>query len=98
MQQPANEPREGSWSAMGPGDGPDSRGAYSAVQTETDACIAGRQTPTFEVDHRGLFSDVRLHEVVGVLHEIEAFVRRNPWPMLALGFAAGYLLSRSKVR
>ena len=30
--------------------------------------------------------------------EVEQFVRRNPWPMLALGFAAGYLLSRSKVR
>ncbi|MGD9726642.1 MAG: hypothetical protein AB7G68_21325 [Nitrospiraceae bacterium] len=98
MEQPANESREGSRRTMGAGDGPDSRGAYSAVETEPDACIAGRQTPTFEVDHRGLFSDVRLHEVADVLHEIEAFVRRNPWPMLALGFAAGYLLSRSKAR
>jgi hypothetical protein len=41
---------------------------------------------------------VRLHDVVDVLHEIEAFVRRNPWPIVALGVAAGYLLSRSKVR
>ena len=98
MDQPANEPGEGSRGAMELGDGPGSRETSSAVQSDLDACIAGRQTPTFDVDHRGLFSDVRLHDVVDVLHEIEAFVRRNPWPILALGFAAGYLLSRSKVR
>jgi len=101
MEQPAGELGEGSGravGAMGVGDGPDSRGSYHAVHPDLDACIAGRQTPTFDVDHRGLFSDVRLHDVVDVLHDIEAFVRRNPWPILALGFAAGYLLSRSKVR
>lgn len=87
MEQPASEPGEGSY-----------RGAYSAVGSETDSCVAGQRIPTFDVEHRGVLSDVRLHDIVDVLHEIEEFVRRNPWPMLALGFAAGYVLSRSKVR
>jgi hypothetical protein len=50
------------------------------------------------MDHRGILSDVEVPELFEALDEIEQFVRRNPWPMLALGFAAGYWLSRSKGR
>jgi hypothetical protein len=65
---------------------------------ERDSCIAGRRMPTTEMDHRGVLSDVEFPELFDAVHEIEQFVRRNPWPMLALGFAAGYWLSRSKAR
>ena len=62
------------------------------------SCIAGQQMPTTDTDHRGVLSDVEFPELFETLREIEQFVRRNPWPMLALGFAAGYWLSRSKAR
>jgi hypothetical protein len=65
---------------------------------EPDSCIAGPRTPTSDMDHRGVLSDVEFPELLEALDEIERFVRRNPWPMLALGFAAGYWLSRSKAR
>jgi hypothetical protein len=65
---------------------------------EADSCIAGAPIPTTDIDHRGVLSDVEFPELFDALHEIEQFVRRNPWPMLALGFAAGYWLSRSKAR
>jgi hypothetical protein len=66
---------------------------------EGDSCIAGPRTPTTsDMDHRGILSDVEVPELFEALDEIEQFVRRNPWPMLALGFAAGYWLSRSRGR
>lgn len=77
---------------------------------ESDSCIAGQRMPTTDriptanristtdMDHRGVLSDVEFPELFEALHEVEQFVRRNPWPMLALGFAAGYWLSRSKAR
>jgi hypothetical protein len=65
---------------------------------EPDSCIAGPRIPTGDTDHRGVLSDVEFPELFEALDEVEQFVRRNPWPMLALGFAAGYWLSRSKAR
>ena len=65
---------------------------------EPDSCIGGPRMPTTELDHRGILGDVEFPELFDALHEIEQFVRRNPWPMLALGFAAGYWWSRSKAR
>ena len=68
------------------------------MESDTDSCIAGPRSPTTDTAHRGLLSDAQLGEVLDALHEFEEFVRRNPWPMLVLGFAAGYWLARSKVR
>ena len=65
---------------------------------EPDSCIAGQRIPATDTDQRGLLSDLEFSEVFDALHEIEQFVRQNPWPMLALGFAAGYWWSRSKAR
>jgi hypothetical protein len=65
---------------------------------EPDSCIAGPRIPTGDTDHRGVLSDIEFPELFEALDEVEQFVRRNPWPMLALGFAAGYWLSRSKAR
>jgi hypothetical protein len=64
----------------------------------SEACSRGLQDPSTDTDHRGLLSQAEFPELFNALHEIEQFVRRNPWPMMALGFAAGYFLSRSKVR
>lgn len=69
-----------------------------ATGSEADSCIAGARSPTADTAHLGQLSDAQLPEVFDALHELEEFVRRNPWPMLALGFAAGYWLARSKVR
>jgi hypothetical protein len=65
---------------------------------DADSCIAGTRIPTSDTDHRGVLSDVELPGLLDAFHEFEAFVRRNPWPMLALGFAAGYWLSRNRGR
>ena len=64
--------------------------------SEPDSCIAGLHVPTNDAYHRDAFSDVRPSETFDVFHEIEQFVRNNPWPLLALGFLAGYLLARGK--
>lgn len=71
-------------------------GARDAAIREADSCIAGG--PTTDMDHRGVLSDIEFPELFEAFHEVDLFVRRNPWPMLALGFVAGYWLSRSKVR
>lgn len=65
---------------------------------EADACIGGARTASWEVPHRGRLSDVEVSEWVDIFHELEEFVRRNPWPVMALGFFVGYVLSRSKGR
>lgn len=97
MDQPVDDLGEGSRGTAGLRD-IETRASRGAIGDEADSCVGGERTPTMDVDHRGVLSDVRLPEVFDALHEIEQFVRRNPWPILALGFAAGYFLSRSKVR
>ena len=66
-----------------------------------DACIGGiHQHSGGDQDfqgHRpshidGDFSDL----MTDVLKDAEVFVRRYPWPTLLIGFAVGYLLSRSR--
>ena len=73
-------------------------GAGDIETAEPDSCVAGPRMPTTDMDHRGVLSDVEFPELFEAFDEIEQFVRRNPWPMLALGFAAGYWMSRSKAR
>ena len=65
---------------------------------DPDSCIAGARIPTGETDHRAPLSNVEVPGLFDAFHELEGFIRRNPWPMLALGFAAGYWLSRNRGR
>lgn len=97
MDQPVDDLGEASCGTAGLQD-MEARASRGAIGDEADSCVGGERSPTMDVDHRGVLSDVRVPEVFDALHEIEEFVRRNPWPILALGFAAGYFLSRRKVR
>jgi hypothetical protein len=103
MNQSFNEPQAGgpaTWippaSHAGAGVGNEATGE-SCTAGAVDYGIGGRHDGDDE-SRRGLLSGVQFPEVVDTFHELEQFVRRNPWPMLAIGFIAGYLLSRSKVR
>ncbi len=60
-----------------------------------DAWIGGESTPSWEVPHRSRLSDVEVTEWVDIFNELQEFVRRNPWPVMALGFLAGYILCRT---
>lgn len=66
-----------------------------------DACIGGIHLQSGghqdSQDHSPLhtggdFSDL----MADVVNEVEQFVRRYPWPTMLIGFAVGYLLSRSR--
>ncbi len=75
--------------------------SFGRAAQPDDACIGGihRQAgghQDFE-DHSpsqadGFFSDL----MTDVGKEVEQFVRRYPWPTMLIGFAAGYLLARSR--
>ena len=75
--------------------------SFGRSDQSDDACIGGiHQHPDEDQDsqsHRpshieGDFSDL----ITEVLKDAEVFVRRYPWPTLLIGFAVGYLLSRSR--
>lgn len=68
------------------------------TDSEQDSCIAGPRTPTTDACYHDGLLNVRPPDTIEVFHEIEQFVRRKPWFFLALGFFAGYLLARGKVR
>lgn len=77
--------------------------SFGRSDQSDDACIGGiHQHPDEDHDfqsHRpsrieGDFSDL----ITEVLKDAEVFVRRYPWPTLLVGFAVGYLLSRSRER
>ena len=77
--------------------------SFGRSDQSDDACIGGiHQHPDEDHDfqsHRpsrieGDFSDL----ITEALKDAEVFVRRYPWPTLLVGFAVGYLLSRSRER
>ena len=77
--------------------------SFGRSDQSDDACIGGiHQHPDEDHDfqsHRpsrieGDVSDL----ITEVLKDAEVFVRRYPWPTLLVGFAVGYLLSRSRER
>jgi hypothetical protein len=50
-------------------------------------------------DHDGQsFGSAVAEKVSGAVNEAEEFMLKHPWPVIAAGFAAGYLLSRNQSR
>ena len=81
----------------------DLRGRESSVPVDRidDACIGGIH------QHLGEHQDFHVHRqphsdgdfsnlMTDVVKDVDEFVRRFPWPTLLIGFAVGYLLSRSQ--
>jgi hypothetical protein len=73
--------------------------SFDRVDRPDDACIGGIRR------HAGGRRDIRSSSnedgdfsalMTGVVKDIEEFVRRYPWPTLLIGFALGYLLSKSR--
>lgn len=75
--------------------------AFGRVDPPDDACIGGIHQHSggdqdFHV-RRSSHTDEDFSDLVtGVAKDVEEFVRRYPWPTLLIGFAVGYLLSRSR--
>lgn len=75
------------------------RESFGRVDRPDDACIAGihQDAGGHQDGHRPSNTDEDFSDLMtGVAKDIEEFVRRYPWPTLLIGFAVGYLLSRSR--
>jgi len=74
---------------------------FDRIDQPGDACIGGFH------QHSGGHQDLHGHRLshtdgdfsqlmTDLVNDIEIFVRQYPWPTLLIGFAVGYLLSRSR--
>ena len=67
----------------------------SGAINEDYGCIGEHRVPGREPEARRADNhDFGMTEIVQVLKQADDILRRYPWPVLFIGFAAGYVLSR----